>query len=43
MANAWEVIKNMVNLPTNEEALENIKWSHITVKTLLPDAHPVGD
>ena len=43
MADTQEIIKNVVNLPTNEEALENVKRSHITAKTLLPGAHPVGD
>ena len=43
LANAREIIKNVVNLLTNEEALENTKQSHITAKTLLHDAHPVGD
>ena len=43
LANTWEITKNVVGLTTNEEALENIKRNHITAKTLLPDAHPVGD
>ena len=43
LADAQDIIKNVVNLPTNEEPLDNIKRSHITAKTLLPDTHPVGD
>ena len=43
LADAREIIKNVVNLPTNEEPLDNIKQSHITAKTLLPDTYPVGD
>ena len=43
VVDAREIIKNMVNLPTNEETLENIKWSHTKAKTLLLDTHHVGD
>ena len=41
--NAWEIIKNLVNLPTNKEALENITRIQITTKTLLSDTHPIRD
>ena len=43
LANTREIIKNVVNLPTNEEALDNIKRIHITAKTLLPDTHHIKD
>ena len=39
VAGAQVIIKNGVNLPTDEEALEDIKQSHITANTLLPDTH----